>query len=81
MVQQLATAAKLSGHKKASIFDAMACTLGEKLPASKKQFKAYFVALLANKEFVKVLEAVAKLDKSFRSSVPGPASSSTGASA
>ena len=81
MAEQLATAAKLSGHEKASIFDAMACTLREKLPVSKKQFKAYFVALLANKEYVKVLEAVAKLDKSFKSSVPGSASSSTGASA
>ena len=51
------------------------------MPVSKKQFKAYFVALLADKEYAKVLEAVAKVDKSFKSSVPGPASGSSAASA
>ena len=45
---------------------------------SKKQFKVYFVALLADEEYGKVLEAVAKVDNSFKSSVPGPASSSRG---
>ena len=81
MAEQLATAAKLSGHEKATTFDAIACTLREKLPVSKKQFKAYFVALLADKEYAKVLEAVAKVDKSFKSSAPGPASGSSGTSA
>ena len=70
MAEQLATAAKLSGHEKASTYDAIACTLREKLPFNKKQFEAYFVALLADKEYAKVLEAVAKVDKSFKSSVP-----------
>ena len=46
MAEQLAIAAKLSGHEKAPTFDAIACTLREKLPVSKKHFKAYFVALL-----------------------------------
>ena len=63
MAEQFATAATLSGHEKASTFDAIACTLREKLPASKKQFKAYFVALLPDKEYAKVLEAVAKVNK------------------
>ena len=81
MVEQLATAAKLSGHEKASTYDAIACTLREKLPFTKKQFKAYFVALLADKEYAKVLKAVAKVDKSFKSSVPSTASGSTGAPA
>ena len=65
LAEQLATAAKLSVHEKASIYDAIACTLREKLPFNKKQFKAYFVALLADKEYAKILEAVAKVDKSF----------------
>ena len=80
MTEQLATVAKLSGHEKAPTFDAIACTLREKLPVSKKQFKAYFVALLGDKEYAKVLEAVAKVDKSFKSSVSGPASGSSGTS-
>jgi len=81
MAEQLATAVKLSGHEKAPAFDAIACMLREKLPVSKKQFKAYFVALLAGNEYAKVLEAVAKVDKSFKSSAPGPASGSNGTSA
>ena len=72
--EQLATAAKLAGDEKASTYDATACTLREKLPVPKKQLKAYFVALLADKEYAKVLEAVAKGDKSFKTS----ASSSRG---
>ena len=63
MAEQLATAAKLSRHEKASTFDAIACTLREKLHVSKKEFKAYFLALLADKEYVKVPEADAKVDK------------------
>ena len=78
LAEQLATAAKLSGHEKASSYDSIACTLKEKLPFNKKQFKAYFVALLADKEYAKILEAVAKVDKSFKSSVPSAASGSTG---
>ena len=39
MAEQLATAAKLSGHEKTSTYDAIACTLREKLPFNKKQFK------------------------------------------
>ena len=38
MAEQLATAAKLSGHEKASTYDAIACTLREKLPFTEKQF-------------------------------------------
>jgi len=64
MTEQLATAAKLSGHDQASTYDAIACTLRENLPFNKEQFKAYFVALLADKEYVDVLEALAKVDKS-----------------
>ena len=81
MAEQLATTAKLSGHEKAPTFDAIACTLREKLLVSKKQFRAYFVALLVDKEYAKVLQAVAKVDKSFKSSAPCPASGSSGTSA
>lgn len=50
IAEQLETTAKLSGHEKASTYDAVACTPRERLPFTKKQFKAYFVALLADKE-------------------------------
>lgn len=68
MAEQLASSAKLANHEKAPTYDVIACTLREKLPVPKKQFKAYFVALLADKEYAKVLEAVSKVDKSLKSS-------------
>ena len=77
MAEQLASSAKLSNHEKAPTYDVIACTLRDKLPVPKKQFKAYFVALLADKEYAKVLEAVSKVDKSFKS----PNQSSSGGQA
>ena len=50
LAEQLASVAKVSRHEKASAYDVIACTLREKLAVPKKQFKAYFVALLAEKE-------------------------------
>ena len=47
LAEQLAS---VSRHEKASAYDVIACTLREKLAVPKKQFKAYFVALLAEKE-------------------------------
>ena len=73
MAEQLASVAKVSSHEKASTYNVIACTLREKLAVPKKQFKAYFVALLADKEYAKVLEAVFKVDKSFKTT---PSSSS-----
>ncbi|KXJ17543.1 hypothetical protein AC249_AIPGENE14767 [Exaiptasia diaphana] len=82
MAEQLATAAKSAAHEKASSYDVIACTLREKLPVPKKQFKAYFLALLADKEYAKVLEAVSKVDKTFKSSSsPSGGSAAAGAPA
>ena len=68
--------AKVSSHEKASTYDVIACTLREELAVPKKQFKECFVALLADKEYAKVLEAVSKVDKSFKTtSSPSSAAS------
>lgn len=75
MAEQLSSAAKVSGHEKASTYDVIACTLRERLSVPTKQFKACFVALLADKEYAKVLEAVSKVDKSFKA-LSSPASGS-----
>ena len=53
MAEQLVTTAKLAGDEKAPTYNAIVCTLREKLSVPKKQFKAYFVALLADKEYAK----------------------------
>lgn len=66
LAEQLATASRLSADQKASTYDAIASTLREKLSCSTKQFKAYYVALLADKEYSKVLDTVAKVDKTFK---------------
>ena len=67
---------KASSHEKASTYDVIACTLREKLAVPKNQFKEYFVLLLADKEYAKVLEAVSKVDNSFKTtSSPSSAAS------
>jgi hypothetical protein len=66
MAEKLAASAKLSSDEKASTYDAIASTLREKLPTDVKQFKSYFVALLADKEYSKVLDSIARVDKSFK---------------
>ena len=76
LAEQLASVAKVSSHEKASTYDVIACTLRKKLAVPKKQFKAYFVALLADKEYAKVLEAVSKVDKSFKTT-PSPSSAAS----
>ena len=76
LAEQLASVAKVSNHEKASTYDVIACTLREKLAVPKKQFKASFVALLADKEYAKVLEAVSKVDKSFKTT-PSPSSAAS----
>ena len=78
LAEQLATASRLSADQKASTYNATASTLPEKLSCSTKQFKAYYVALLADKEYSKVLDTVAKADKTFKGQTtpanqrPGP---------
>jgi hypothetical protein len=52
-------------REKASTNNAIASTLREKLPTDVKQFKAYFVALVADKEHSKVLDSIARVDESF----------------
>lgn len=76
LAEQLASTAKVKSHEKAPTFDVIACTLREKLSVSKKQFKSYFVALLADKEYAKVLEAVSKVDKAFKVTSSAPSASS-----
>jgi len=78
MAERLAASAKVSNNEKAPTFDAIANTLREKLHVPKKQFKAYFVALLADKEFAKVLDTVAKVDKLFRPASATPRSDHSG---
>ena len=51
-------------------YDITATTLREKIHVSKEQFKAYFPALLADKEFTRIFDAISKVDKSFKPPAP-----------
>ncbi len=64
MEEQLATAAKLSGHEKAPTFDTIACTLGRSCLSQRKKFKAYFVALFFNRDSNAYHKNATKLCKS-----------------
>jgi hypothetical protein len=68
LAEQLAVTARLVAHQKAP--SSIASTLRQKLPCSVSQFKAYFTALLADKDYGRILDALHKVDKAFKSNDP-----------
>ena len=68
--EELASVAKSSSHPKAASYDVIASTLREKLHVPAEQFKAYFLALVADKDFSRVIETISKVDNSFQRSTP-----------
>jgi hypothetical protein len=73
LAEQLTVTARLVAHQKAPSYDVIASTLRQKLPCSVAQFKAYFTALLADKDYGRILYAlhkVHKVDKAFKSNDP-----------
>ena len=66
LAEELVSVAKTTGHAKAASYDIIATTLREKIHVSKEQFKAYFLALLADKEFTRIFDAISKVDKSLK---------------
>ena len=63
LAEQLAAIAQSSNHAKASFYD-LAASLRERLSVQNGHFKAYFLALLAEKDYSTVLESLAKVEKS-----------------
>ncbi len=64
--EQLAASARLASDPKAPSYEAIASTLRQKIGSPVDQFKAYFSALLADKEYSRILHAVHKVDKAFK---------------
>ena len=64
LAEQLAAIARSSNHAKASFYDLAASSLRERLSVQNSHFKAYFLALLAEKDYSTVLESLAKVEKS-----------------
>ena len=64
LAEQLAAIARSSNHAKASFYDLAASSLRERLSVQNGHFNAYFLALLAEKDYSTVLESLAKVEKS-----------------
>ena len=67
---QLVFVAKTTSDTKAASYNIIATTLREKIYVPKEQFKAYFLALLADKEYTRIFDTIAKVEKSFRRPTP-----------
>ena len=76
--EELASVANSSGDPKAVNYDIIASTLREKLYVPTEQFKVYFLALFADKDFSRVIDTVSKVDESFCHSLPSRAPSGKG---
>lgn len=67
MAESLADGARKKQHSKAAFLSAAVQTLRTHLSKSTQLFQAYFLALFADKDYTKVLDSIAKVDKSLRS--------------
>ena len=66
MQKNLFFVAKTTSDANAANYDIITTTLREKLHVPKEQFKAYFLALLTDKEYTRMFDTIAKVEKSFR---------------
>ena len=62
--------AKTTSDTKAASYDIIATNLREKIHVPKEQFKAYFLALKADKEYTRIFDTISKVDMSFRHPAP-----------
>jgi len=66
MAESLASDAKQHSHPKASFLSMAPQTMRGCLDKDPKQFRVYFLALFAEKEYTQVLDRVSKVDKYLR---------------
>lgn len=64
IAESLASDAKQNSHPKASFLSMASQTMRGYLDKDPKQFRAYFLALFAEKEYTQVLDRIPKVDKS-----------------
>ena len=83
MAERLSHVAHSTKHPKATVYDITVETLREKLHSPRDPFKAYFLALLAEKEYSGILDSLSKVDKLFKKkerrdvNQPAPVASNT----
>ena len=66
MAESLASDAKQNSHPKASFLSMASQTMRGYLDKDPKQFRAYLIALFAEKEYTQVLDRFSKVDKSLQ---------------
>lgn len=72
MAESVAREAHCLSHEKASFLDAAVKGLRPRPQASTEIFQAYFLALLSDRDYTKVLDSLAKVDKAHKKAAPAP---------
>ena len=72
LVESLEYTAKSTAHEKASYYQVVLLSLKEKLSTPVDKFRSYFLSLLGDRDYEKVLTTMAKVDKALGSSHRGP---------
>ena len=60
---------------KATFLEAAVQTLRSHIAVPREQFQAYFTALFCDKDYTKVLESIARVNKALKTTSPGPSRS------
>ena len=78
LVEQLKNVAQQIKDKKADYFATVYATLQERIHTSPEQFRLYVLSLLGDRDYDKVVESIAKVDKAFCKDItPLPGASSS----
>ena len=70
MAEDLIAVARNTKHEKVAFLSAAARALRDRLDKPISQFQGYFLALFSDQDYSKVLDSIAKVDKSLRAAIP-----------
>lgn len=76
LAETLQFTAKSTGHEKAAYYEVVLMSLRERLSVPLEAFRAYFLSLLGDRQYEKVLTTIAKVDKALAPPQARPNSSS-----
>jgi hypothetical protein len=79
LAEDLVVVAQNSKHEKATFLSAATRALRDRLEKPVEQFQAYFMALFSDKDYSKVLDSIAKVDKALRATAPSASNSASSA--
>jgi hypothetical protein len=71
MAEDIGRLAHLHQHGKAAFLDVATQALRSCIDKSQDHFPAYFLALFSDKNYTKILDSIAKVDKAFEAPSPG----------